>query len=338
MFRVPQFYRLVPSGTIALATIVALCSLAIARAGHVSPDKTKTFTCSMGTCVEGNASGSATDGVYGSSSGNGTHGVYGINTAGNAAVLGTTTSTNGGSGVSGVSTATSGSANGVYGRASSLLSGVQGVSYSDNGIVGVTTANGPAGIYGDDNKNGDGVVAESYDRSGKYSVIAVRGETSETMLFEAYNEATGGDCFISAFAAMTCSGGVSAPALNVRHRTSAGQRVASYASESASPTIEDDGTARISDGVAMVQIDPAFASIMDHKWYYVFLTPLADTRGLYVSAKTAEAFQVRETAPERGGTLAFDYRIVAHPRDRRNDRLPPAPAVSVHQEPSRLAP
>ena len=60
---------------------------------------------------------------------------------------------------------------------------------------------------------------------------------------------------------------------------------------------------------------------MDRNWYYVFLTPLGDTRGLYVSVKTPAAFQVRETLRGRN-SLAFDYRIVAHPLGASNDRLP----------------
>jgi hypothetical protein len=79
-------------------------------------------------------------------------------------------------------------------------------------------------------------------------------------------------------------------------------------------------------GVANVQIDPAFASVMDRKWYYVFLTPLGDTRGLYVSMKTASGFQVRENEGGRS-RVEFDYRIVGHPLDAKNDRLPLAPAM-----------
>ena len=112
--------------------------------------------------------------------------------------------------------------------------------------------------------------------------------------------------------------------MSVRHRTSEGRQVLAYAAEFASDTIEDVGTARTSGGVANVQIDPTFASIMDRKWYYVFLTPLGDTRGLYVSLKTASGFQVREN--ERGrSNVEFDYRIVAHPLDATHDRLPEAP-------------
>jgi hypothetical protein len=113
----------------------------------------------------------------------------------------------------------------------------------------------------------------------------------------------------------------------MRHRTSGGRHVLAFASESTSPTLEDFGTASMTRGVANVQIEPTFASTIDRKRsYYVFLTPLGVTRGLYVSLKTPSAFQVRETQGGRSN-LGFDYRIVAHPADAGNDRLPSAPAI-----------
>jgi hypothetical protein len=60
--------------------------------------------------------------------------------------------------------------------------------------------------------------------------------------------------------------------------------------------------------------------------YYVSLTPLGDTRGLYVNAKSPAGFAVRETQGGRSG-IAFDYRIVAHPSDANTDRLSPAPEM-----------
>ncbi len=111
--------------------------------------------------------------------------------------------------------------------------------------------------------------------------------------------------------------------LQSTHRNDRGERVLAYASESATATIEDVGTARMNGGVANVRFDPAFAAVMDHRWYYVFLTPLGDTRGLYVNMKTPAGFQVRET--ERGrSNIEFDYRIVAHPVDASGERLPAA--------------
>jgi hypothetical protein len=120
----------------------------------------------------------------------------------------------------------------------------------------------------------------------------------------------------------------------MRHANANGQHVLAYAAESATATIEDVGTARLIDGAAKVEIDPSFAAVMDHKWYYVFLTPLGDTRGLYVSAKTPSAFQVRESEGGRS-RLDFDYRIIAHPLDAKNDRLSLAPAMRVPREGTR---
>jgi hypothetical protein len=123
---------------------------------------------------------------------------------------------------------------------------------------------------------------------------------------------------------LDCTGTITGgPAIESKHRNAFGQRVLAYAPESATETIEDVGTAQMV-GTANVRLDPAFAAITDRRWYYVFLTPLGDTRGLYVSLKAASAFQVREVECGRS-TLNFDYRIVAHPIDATNDRLPAAP-------------
>jgi hypothetical protein len=71
-----------------------------------------------------------------------------------------------------------------------------------------------------------------------------------------------------------------------------------------------------------VRLDPAFANVIDPgRPYLVLNTPEGDTRGLYVAQRTATGFTVRETM---GGhsTLAFAYRIVAHPFGAREPRLP----------------
>jgi hypothetical protein len=170
-----------------------------------------------------------------------------------------------------------------------------------------------------------GVVAQSNGTDADQAALEAQGSTTGTNLLLATNSATNNDCYIDAYADLNCTGTIQGTLEGV-HRNSAGQRVITYAAESATATVEDVGTARMSGGVANVQIDPSFAAVMDRKWYYVFLTPLGDTRGLYVSIKTATAFQVRET--ERGrDSLEFDYRIVAHPLDGKNERLAAARAM-----------
>jgi hypothetical protein len=318
MFQFPyERNRTAVVGIIAVGMAVAVSSFGIVRAEHATPDKSKTFSCSSGTaCVEGNSTGSSTWGVYGTSvSADGVHGV--------------TSATNGNSGASGISTGTSGSAHGVYGR-SSNGQGVYGTSSSNNGVEGHSSGSGGSGVagiqQGTSKGSGDGVYSESADTTNLYEALEAKADSSNTYIFEGYNASTNGLCTIDYNAALACTGGTVVKNVRTRHRNANGQHVLAYAAESATATIEDVGTARMVGGVANVAIDPAFAAVMDRGWYYVFLTPLGDTRGLYVSAKTSSAFQVRET--ERGrSSLAFDYRIVAHPLDAKNDRLPLAPAM-----------
>ena len=309
--------RLAVVGMIAIGTVIGFSSLGIVRAEHASPAKSKVFSCSSGTaCIEGNSTGSSTWGVYGTATtSDGVHGV--------------TSATNGNSGTSGIITATTGSAHGVYGR-SSNGQGVYGTSSSDNGVEGHSSGGGASGVAGiqrgTSSGSGDGVYSESADTTNLYEALEAKADSTNTYIFEGYNASTDGLCTIDYNATLACTGGAIMKNVRTRHVNANGEHVLAYAAESASATIEDVGTARMVGGVANVSIDPAFAAVMDHKWYYVFLTPLGDTRGLYVSSKTATAFTVRESEGGRS-RLEFDYRIVAHPLDAKNDRLPLAPAM-----------
>jgi hypothetical protein len=315
--------RLAVAGAIAVGMAIAVSSLRIVRAEYAKPSGSVIYSCSSGTaCVEGDSSGGKTWGVYGvSATADGAHGV--------------TSSSNGNSGVSGISTGTSGMAHGVYGR-SSNGQGVYGTSSSSNGVEGHTTSiqnfAGVAG-YGSDVTNGvygdgsTGVFGES--SNGGESLYAVADDT-KTNIFYGIDDATDDTCIINSKANLKCSGSITGgKALRVKHANAGGQQVLAYGSESASATIDDVGTGRMVAGVANVPFNRDFAYVIDrNSQYYVFLTPLGDTRGLYVSMKTATGFQVRET--ERGrSTLSFDYRIVARPLDAKDDRLPLAPAVKT---------
>jgi hypothetical protein len=317
--------RVAAVGMIAVGVAIAVSSVSIVRAERANPEKSKTYTCSSGTaCLEGSSTGSNTWGVYGLAAvADGVHGV--------------TNSTNGNSGTSGISNGTSGQGHGVYGR-SSNGQGVYGTSSSNNGVEGHSTASGSSGVAGiqrgTSSGSGDGVYSESADTTNLYEALEAKADSANTYIFEGYNASTNGLCTIDYDATLACTGGADVKNVRTRHTNANGQHVLAYAAESATATIEDVGTARMAGGVANVAIDPAFASVMDHRWYYVFLTPLGDTRGLYVSQKTPSAFQVRESQGGRS-RLEFDYRIVAHPLDAKNDRLPPAPSMRMPRERSR---
>jgi|HubBroStandDraft_4_1064222.scaffolds.fasta_scaffold00003_15 hypothetical protein len=309
-------------GMIAVGVVVAFSSFAVVRAERALPARNKTFSCSSGTaCLEGSSTGSSTWGVYGTAeSADGVHGV--------------TSATNGNSGTSGISTGTSGSAHGVYGR-SSNGQGVYGTSSSNNGVEGHSTASAGSGVAGiqsgKSSGSGDGVYSESADTTNLYEALEAKADSSSTYIFEGYNASTDGLCTIDYNATLACTGGAVVKSVRTRHTNGNGQHVLAYAAESATATIEDVGTARLAAGVANVAIDPAFVAVMDHRWYYVFLTPLGETRGLYVSSKAVSAFQVREGEGGRS-RVEFDYRIVAHPLDAKNDRLPVAPAMRMPRE------
>jgi hypothetical protein len=87
--------------------------------------------------------------------------------------------------------------------------------------------------------------------------------------------------------------------------------VSLYAMESPENWFEDFGSGHLTDGAATIEIDPTFAQTVSlDAGYHVFLTPNGDCDVLYVTAKTATGFAVREA---KGGksNVAFDYRIVA---------------------------
>jgi hypothetical protein len=283
-------------GMLAVGAAAAFSSLAIVRAQGPQPNKI--YHCTSGTACVG-----------GSSTVHGTWGVWGI--APSDGVVGVTTATNGKAGVRGLSSERIGIGYGVVGR-----------SLNGHGVVGISEDKTGAGVIGV-NEKGVAVEAES-KAHGASSLVSVAGG-GHTGIFLGYNSTNGANCTIDADANLSCSGNIGAGStIETTHRNDRGERVQTFAAESASATVEDVGTARMAGGVANVRFDSGFAAIMDRRWYYVFLTPLGDTRGLYVSMKTPQGFQVRESEHGRS-TLAFDYRIVAHPVDAGDERLPASP-------------
>ncbi|MBV9332863.1 MAG: hypothetical protein JO146_02565 [Candidatus Eremiobacteraeota bacterium] len=333
--------RMIAMSGLVLGAAIALSSLGVVRAERFQPDKSKTYSCSGGyACLEAKSSGSSTIGLFAAvNGGSSNEAVYGQANLG-VGVLGNASN---GYGVSG-----EGALAGVFGEATNVGTsttpgvygytttdgagtiganlgggiGIYGVSVSTYGVEGYSNS-GP-GVYGD---GGYGLLAEATSVGYGPAIYAI-GDGPSTSLFFAWNASTGKECAIDYNANMVCSGQIiGGGGVLARHHSSNGQRVLAYASESASATMEDVGEARLLNGVANVMIPSDFASVIDRNSnYYVFLTPLGETRGLYVSMKTAGGFQVREN--DRGRTsVAFDYRIVARPIDASADRLPAAPRM-----------
>jgi hypothetical protein len=331
----PIFWRgrVAVAGALAVGAAIAFSSFSVVLAERAKPDKSAIYNCNSGTaCVEGRATGRATYGVYGVSSVG--DAVYG-QTSNGIGVWGN--STNAGPGVYGLSSTpkypgVEGKSTGSVGvgGTSTVKAGVEGTASANSGVYGISTAKGFPGVRGQNlgtNNGGYGGIFESSDTSGNGVALVAEGHSPSTNLFYAYSNTSGGGfCSITAVGDLTCSGTISGgSSLRVRQPNSSGQHVLAYAPEATSATIEDVGEARLIGGRAIVRFDRDFASTIDRNvGYLVFLTPMGDTRGLYVRLKTPAGFEVRETQGGRS-SLLFDYRIVARPLGANSDRLPLAP-------------
>jgi hypothetical protein len=250
-------------------------------------------------------SGPSTYGVYGYNTGNGgTAGVYG-ESIGGFGVSGSSGDTFGVFGDSGESAGVAGttySGDGVYGytTTSSGGTGVLGSSYNGFGVEGTTSSGKGTAVYGYESSSGIGVMGASgtgYGILGISSTYPLALENNNGQLV-AYLNASGDFYY---------AGGLHSYA-----RSASGATVTSFSPKTAAPTVEDTGTAQLVGGTAAVHLDPTFASAIDLTTAYrVFITPDGDTpHGLFVAAKTATGFIVREAQAGRS-TVSFDYRIVA---------------------------
>ncbi len=104
-------------------------------------------------------------------------------------------------------------------------------------------------------------------------------------------------------------------------RVRSGNIVMSYGTTSSAPSVEDNGSAQMVNGVAMVKLDATLAHAIDlNQTYHVMITPDGDTRGLFVASKSPAGFVVREVQGGHG-TLSFDYRVYGAKFGYANERI-----------------
>ncbi len=248
-----------------------------------------------------------------------------------AGVLGEDLSTDSGENDAGVAGTSSGgygvygqSANGagVYGLATNFAGGVVGiVNASDNygeAVVGNNFGSGNSGLGGD----GSGVSAFSAKET---ALIGEAESTSSTTPVEILYSDSGqpfiigenytGNPAVAEFSLdangnmilrgnLTVDGTVFSK--GTAHCTSCTGPLLAHRV----PQAEDVGEGQLSGGRGYVKLDPDFAAQLDPaQRYHVFLTPEGDSKGLFVTNKSAAGFTVREN--QNGtSTLSFDYRIV----------------------------
>lgn len=173
-------------------------------------------------------------------------------------------------------------------------------------LVGISSGNTNAGYFANDSATN----ATVYAYNGNSSTIGT--------LFQVFKaDSKDGSCGVGGGGNLTCTG-----QMKMLATTGGGTKtVETYAPRSTENWMEDYGTGMMEKGVAVIKIDPAFAEMVSEtEDYHVFLTPRADSKGLYVINATTKSFEVRESG---GGdsSLKFDYKIVAKPRGLEAQRL-----------------
>ena len=260
------------------------------------------------------ASGNGVSGTGGNTGINGTGGTWGVFGYSNLS---------GGTGVEGQSV----NGTGVYGF-SSCCDGVFGASSTGIGVYALSESGYPAEVA--TGSTGDAIDATA--GFGGNEQVAIRA----TNLGDNGSDGDGGDIYGSYIGLIARNvAGIGYPLVAADSngqdlmfvdsagdlfyhgglfqfmRTRGGNEAISYGARSASPTIEDNGTAQLINGSASIQLDSAFAHSIDNRQaYQVMLTPDGDTKGLYIAAKSASGFVVREV---QGGhsNISFDYHIYA---------------------------
>jgi hypothetical protein len=264
-------------------------------------------------------SGNFSNGVNGSSSAAGTNAVYGSNTSTSGSSYGVygVTASDFGAGVVGVDSAGSAGGYGVYGQLGTVSStgSLGGAVAGLWGDGGTGSANLGVGIFATTD-NGYAGIIENNSSSG-YSTLVVGALNSASFPFLAFNTPNKSSCNIDNNGNLNCTGSKNAvvPIDGGTHK------VALSAIESPQNWFEDFGSARLTDGAAVVAIDPQFAQTVNTQTdYMVIPVPNGDCKGLYVTNKTPTSFEVRELG---GGTsnIRFDYRIVVLRKDYENIRF-----------------
>jgi hypothetical protein len=221
---------------------------------------------------------------------------------------------------------------GVSGRASDAGMGVQGVSASGVGVFGTATTGDGIGVYAYNSNTsttspgGVGLIANVVQGTA----IAAISPPDAALLrgYDGPNETVS----LSGAGDLTLSGTVSASGgPEFRTTDAAGTRIVTYGARTASATLEDTGEASLANGASYVRLDPEFARTIDaHSKYLVFITPEGDSHGLYTSGATTQGFAVHENGGGRS-SIAFAYRIVAHPLDDVRRLHLPLAATQPHQ-------
>jgi hypothetical protein len=229
-------------------------------------------------------------------------------------------------GVLGFANSNTGNPNGVYGQVNSFNGvGVFGQNGESESATGATFGQG-VGVWGDGGQVSgtyavlgtvdDGAAGVFENNSANSYTLFVGNRDSTGLIFSATN-AGGVGCNIDGGGNLNCTGSKQA----VVPIDGGARKVALSAIESPQNWFEDFGSAPLMRGSAVVALDLDFIQTVDTTVeYHVFLTPNADCKGLYISNRTRDSFEVHELG---GGSssVPFSYRVVALRKNYENVRF-----------------
>jgi hypothetical protein len=234
---------------------------------------------------------------------------------------------------------------GVSGYAASPAGvGVAGTGYgaSVTGASLVGRPQGPIGVWGDTGYSSGatqdppaGVLATADNAIGLLAVNNAPGPGAENpadslAAIVAYNQTTTGGldflglgndgiaCFMDSYQGIMGCTGTMASIVPV---DSGNRKVALYSVQAPENWFEDFGSGQLQTGAATIKFDSAYVQTVNSGVeYHVFLTPRGECEGLYISAETADGFEVHELH-HGTSSVQFDYRIVAKRKGFENVRM-----------------
>jgi hypothetical protein len=196
----------------------------------------------------------------------------------------------------------------LVGAAIQPVSGLWGDTGQSGNLAIVGTADDGYPLIGINNSpsGNAGMLVEGFDSTNSSGLLA-----------DIYSAGFGGECTVDVNGNLTCTGTIT-PAVPIN---GGARKVALSSIGAAEDWFEDAGSAQLSNGSAVVRLEPTFAQTINSKVeYHVFLTPKGDCEGLYVSSETPGGFEVHELH-HGNSSVAFDYRIMAKRKGHENIRL-----------------
>ncbi len=257
------------------------------------------------------------DGLDSTTSATGKSGLYGEtdSTSGGYGVSAKNTSSKGfaifGAGNAGVGLSATSTGGNAAIKAAASGHGGHGAEISSSTSVGAILGSGANSANGISTELGEGGAPGVIIGGPEIGAEITAGKDGTPLLVQGTSESGGGEVTIDSTGSINASGDIIyGGSLIGNNVTRSGLAVSSYSTRTTQTSVEDSGTAQLVAGTAVIALNPLFAQSIDLRTpYRVFLTPDADSHGLYVAQKTATAFVVREMQGGRG-TYAFDYRIL----------------------------